>query len=310
MAISNNLFSPFDLFRSSARPFEQSSASETSSEPSPSGEQIDGLDLDVSGLSDEERRKLQAFIKAHANEFDGAIDTPEELRHLLQLLHQGEGKTSGLPDLETKASEPAIGAMSLQEMLQLLAEYFANYERQNGYHPRMAGTLGYHGGGGGAPNAGTPSGPIERSTAGATGSPDIKGFKNLSLEQQANAQVIIDEGRKMGASERDIQVALMTALQESGLRNLNYGDRDSLGLFQQRPSAGWGTQQQVTNPHYAAQKFYEHLLRIPNRDQMSLTQEAQKVQASAFPDAYAKWQDLALAIVTSSGGGRSAANVA
>lgn len=92
----------------------------------------------------------------------------------------------------------------------------------------------------------------------------------------------------MGASQRDIQIALMTAMQESSLRNLNYGDRDSLGLFQQRPSQGWGTRAQVTDPSYASRKFYEALLRDGSRNSRSLTQAAQRVQRSAFPNAYAK----------------------
>jgi hypothetical protein len=160
---------------------------------------------------------------------------------------------------------------------------------------------------GGGSNAGTrsggnnPSGPITQSNGRASGTADVRSFNNLSAEQKQNAQTIINVGRQRGASERDIQIALMTAMQESGLRNLNHGDRDSLGLFQQRPSQGWGTPAQVTNPEYAANKFYDHLLRLGNRDNMSLTAAAQAVQRSAYPNAYAKHEGVALAILQNLG---------
>lgn len=116
-------------------------------------------------------------------------------------------------------------------------------------------------------------------------------------EQLHNAHIIVDVGNQMGMSQRDIQIALMAAMQESSLRNLNHGDRDSLGLFQQRPSQGWGTRQQVTDPQYAATAFYNALKRVGNRPGMSLTEAAQAVQRSAYPDAYGKWQDDAAAIL-------------
>lgn len=109
-----------------------------------------------------------------------------------------------------------------------------------------------------------------------------------STEQRRNAATIASVGRSMGASNRDILIGLMTAMQESGLRNVNYGDRDSLGLFQQRPSMGWGTEQQVRNPEYASRKFFSVLLADDRRNSRSLTEAAQAVQRSGFPDAYAK----------------------
>jgi hypothetical protein len=127
--------------------------------------------------------------------------------------------------------------------------------------------------------------------------PGNYGGVNLSQEQLNNVEIINNVGRSMGASDRDVEIAIMTAMQESNLKNVRYGDRDSLGLFQQRPSQGWGTQEQVLNPEYSSRKFYEHLLAIPNRDQLSLTQAAQKVQRSAFPNAYAKWERMAAALI-------------
>ena len=107
-----------------------------------------------------------------------------------------------------------------------------------------------------------------------------------SEEQLGNAATIIRIGRQMGMSARDIQIGIATAIVESGLRNVNYGDRDSLGLFQQRPSQGWGTPKQVTDPQYAARKFFDALKGVKGRDSMDMGAAAQAVQRSAFPDRY------------------------
>jgi cell wall-associated NlpC family hydrolase len=91
-------------------------------------------------------------------------------------------------------------------------------------------------------------------------------------------------------------VALATALQESGLRNLTYGDRDSLGLFQQRPSQGWGTASEILDSVHASTSFYSALEKVSGWQSMTVTQAAQAVQQSGFPDAYAKWEPLATAL--------------
>jgi hypothetical protein len=88
--------------------------------------------------------------------------------------------------------------------------------------------------------------------------------------------------------ERAVTIALATSLQESALHNLNHGDRDSLGLFQQRPSKGWGTAAQIVDPVYSAGQFYAHLAKIPGYSRLPLTVAAQRVQRSGFPQAYAK----------------------
>lgn len=130
---------------------------------------------------------------------------------------------------------------------------------------------------------------------------------SLTAEQLKNAQIIYSVGRNMGMSTRDIQIALITAMQESSLRNLDYGDRDSLGLFQQRPSQGWGTPEQVTNPVYAARKFYSSLRALGERRyDMSMTEAAQAVQRSAYPDAYAKHIPLIRAMYPKISGGQPA----
>ncbi|WP_046498688.1 C40 family peptidase [Streptomyces odonnellii] len=115
-------------------------------------------------------------------------------------------------------------------------------------------------------------------------------------EQVPNAKTIQATGVAMRIPARGQVVALATALQESGLRNLSYGDRDSLGLFQQRPSQGWGTAEQIMQPVYAATKFYEALRKVSGWESMTVTQAAQTVQRSGFPDAYAKWEPLATAL--------------
>lgn len=115
-------------------------------------------------------------------------------------------------------------------------------------------------------------------------------------EQVPNAKKIQATGVALKVPARGQVVALATALQESGLRNLSYGDRDSLGLFQQRPSQGWGTAQQVRDPVHASTSFYERLKKVSGWQSMTVAQAAQAVQASGFPDAYAKWEPLASAL--------------
>ncbi len=103
--------------------------------------------------------------------------------------------------------------------------------------------------------------------------------------------------RDLDAPPRAWVVALATAMQESTLRNINYGDRDSLGLFQQRPSQGWGSPAQVLDPVYSTTIFIQRLLEVPGWDELPVTVAAQTVQRSAFPDAYAKWERLASELV-------------
>jgi hypothetical protein len=109
----------------------------------------------------------------------------------------------------------------------------------------------------------------------------------LDLEQAESAAIIAGVAVRRGLPARAVTIALATAYQESGLRNLAHGDRDSLGLFQQRPSQGWGTAAQVRDPHYAAGKFYDALVKIRNYQNLAVTVAADRVQRSAFPNAYA-----------------------
>ncbi len=115
----------------------------------------------------------------------------------------------------------------------------------------------------------------------------------IDPEQVANAATIAAVGIRQQVPDQAVVVALATALQESKLRNLSEGDRDSVGLFQQRPSQGWGTPDQLQDPRYAAGRFYEHLLRVDGWQDLSVTDAAQAVQRSAHPQAYQKWADEA-----------------
>jgi LysM repeat protein len=126
----------------------------------------------------------------------------------------------------------------------------------------------------------------------------------LTAEMKSNAQVIFRVGKSLGVSDYGIVIAFAAAMQESGLRNLSYGDRDSVGLFQQRPSAHWGQAEQILNPEYAARAFFggktsptygaaRGLLDIKDWSNKSVTEAAQAVQISAYPTAYAKWESSA-----------------
>lgn len=117
----------------------------------------------------------------------------------------------------------------------------------------------------------------------------VEGFRSyLTWEQSGNASIIVGESIRRGLPARAATIALVTAYQESDLRNLDYGDRDSIGLFQQRPSQGWGTVEQIMDPWYSAGKFYEHLVQVPDWETGVINDVAQAVQRSGFPEAYAQ----------------------
>ncbi|SCL31326.1 hypothetical protein [Micromonospora inyonensis] len=123
----------------------------------------------------------------------------------------------------------------------------------------------------------------------------------LTDEQKANAKAIIEATKKNGMDERAAVVAIATSLQESKLENLGHlGDRndhDSQGLFQQRPSSGWGTVEQITDPEYSTTAFLNGLKQVDGWRDMPLTEAAQTVQVSAYPDHYAQWEKQAADLV-------------
>ncbi|MBO4210614.1 hypothetical protein [Micromonospora echinofusca] len=123
----------------------------------------------------------------------------------------------------------------------------------------------------------------------------------LDDDQRANAKAIIDTAKRTGVGERGAVIGVATALQESKLYNLGHlgaiNDHDSQGLFQQRPSSGWGTPEQITDPEYASTAFFNGLKNVPGWRQLPLTVAAQTVQVSAYPFAYAQWEQQAAEIV-------------
>ena len=108
----------------------------------------------------------------------------------------------------------------------------------------------------------------------------------VDLDQAHFASIIAGVSVRRGLPPRAASIAIATAYQETGIRNLDYGDRDSVGLFQQRPSQGWGTKQQLMDPDYAAGKFYDALVKIENWETADVNDVAQQVQRSGYPEAY------------------------
>jgi hypothetical protein len=128
------------------------------------------------------------------------------------------------------------------------------------------------------------------------------GLVQLSLDQMRNASTIAAVATARNLPERAVTISLATAMQESRLTNLTGGDRDSIGLFQQRPSQGWGRPEQIADPVYATNKFLDRLIEIPGYAQLPLTQAAQDVQHSAFPDAYAQHEADAMTLASALSG--------
>ena len=126
----------------------------------------------------------------------------------------------------------------------------------------------------------------------------------LTNEQAKNASIIVAESYNRSLSEQAAVIALATAWQESGLRNLNYGDRDSLGLFQQRPSYDWGTEEQIMDPWYSSGRFYEELIKFEDWESTDVNDIAQKVQRSGHPEAYRKHETNARALAGAFRGSR------
>ena len=137
--------------------------------------------------------------------------------------------------------------------------------------------------GGAASGCMVPGGAVSRSLPAGGVSP----VGRFDAEQVGHAGIIVAVGAHRGVPIRGWIIATATAIQESSLRNLPGGPDDSIGLFQQRPSQGWGTPAQLRDPRYATTKFYDKLLTIAGWQQMPLTEAAQAVQRSAYPDAYA-----------------------
>lgn len=118
---------------------------------------------------------------------------------------------------------------------------------------------------------------------------------SLNPEQAQNAALFAAMAAERGLPARAVTVAIATALQESKMINIDYGDRDSVGLFQQRPSQGWGSVEQIMDPVYSTGKFYDGLVKVDGYTKLEVTVAAQAVQRSGFPDAYAQHETRARA---------------
>lgn len=146
-------------------------------------------------------------------------------------------------------------------------------------------------------------GPGAAGTAEANASPAPSssvvqtGDVSVTAVQLQHASTINAVGLQRTMTERARVIAIATAWQETTLRNLTGGDRDSVGLFQQRPSQGWGEPAQLLDPVFASDAFYDALLKVDGWQQLSLTAAAQAVQYSGFPDAYARWEPDATTLV-------------
>jgi peptidoglycan DL-endopeptidase CwlO len=136
-------------------------------------------------------------------------------------------------------------------------------------------------------------GPITSGPAGS-GSADAA---NLENDQRDVVAKIIQIGKERKLPPRAWQVAIQAGMTESGLRPLNYGDRDSLGIFQMRPSMGWGSPSEVVDPNYAINKFYDVLLEVPNWERQRPGESAQDVERSAFPERYHEWEPMAAHLI-------------
>jgi len=152
----------------------------------------------------------------------------------------------------------------------------------------------------------TQSNTSESSSTQTAAKPVSGAITPLNDTRRANASIIVQVGRDLGIPDYGIVIALATAMQESSLRNIDWGDRDSVGLYQQRPSSGWGSVEQIMDPVFATKAFFggpsnpnpgrtRGLLDYSGWESMALTVAAQKVQRSAYPEAYAKWEASAWA---------------
>ncbi|MFD9895844.1 C40 family peptidase [Amycolatopsis sp. NPDC059027] len=123
----------------------------------------------------------------------------------------------------------------------------------------------------------------------------------LNEEQRGVVAQIIAIGKQRNLAPRAWQVAIQAGMTESGLRNLSYGDRDSLGIFQMRPSMNWGSVAEVTNVQYAINKFFDVLKAVPDWENRRPGDAAQAVERSGFPDRYHKWEPMAAHLVQNLG---------
>jgi cell wall-associated NlpC family hydrolase len=149
---------------------------------------------------------------------------------------------------------------------------------------------------------GAPCGSVLASTDPREAPPVAVRVSDLDPEQRSIVELIIAIGKQRRLPPRAWQIAIQAGMTESRLHNLNYGDRDSLGIFQMRPSQGWGSVAQVTDPVYEINKFYDKLLTVPGWETQRPGESAQSVERSAFPSRYHQWEPLAVNVIGAVGG--------
>jgi peptidoglycan DL-endopeptidase CwlO len=149
---------------------------------------------------------------------------------------------------------------------------------------------------------GAPCGSVLASTDPREAPPVAVRVGDLDAEQRAIVELIIAIGKQRRLPPRAWQIAIQAGMTESRLHNLRYGDRDSLGIFQMRPSQGWGTVEQVTDPVYEINKFYDKLLMLPDWATQRPGDSAQDIERSAFPARYHQWEPLAVSVIGAVGG--------
>lgn len=238
-------------------------------------------------------KRNESMVLARDDEFMVNPKASAENASLLEMMNRGEkigsndvGSGRG-PSGGAGTTPVGVVGMVSAIMTKMLAEGIMNSmtnvgsKRMSEYQARMAKMVGAFG----------------------TAKAGMYGQRMFNATQLHNAATIARVGKQMKMSARDIEIGIMTAITESGLINIHGGDRDSQGLFQQRPSMGWGTVAQVTNPEYAAHKFFSVLKGVSDRANMSPWMAAQSVQRSAYPDGsnYRQYWDEAEAIFKAMG---------
>ncbi|WP_343063978.1 C40 family peptidase [Haloechinothrix aidingensis] len=125
----------------------------------------------------------------------------------------------------------------------------------------------------------------------------VRQATNLNEEQLGTVSLIISIGQERGLPPRAWQIAIQAGMTESKLRNVPYGDRDSLGIFQMRPSMGWGSPEEVLDPQYQVNKFFDVMEDVPGWQSRRPGEVAQAVERSAFPERYHEWEAMAVHLV-------------
>ncbi|WP_445321597.1 peptidoglycan-binding domain-containing protein [Nocardioides sp. GXZ039] len=242
------------------------------------------------------RDAVAAFQSAAGLDADG-VAGPQTFTALVPVLRQGD-------------RGPAVQALQVQ-----LNKHGSSLDTDGDFGPATAGAVQAFQSANGLDADGVVGQATWTTLLGTGGGGEVPGttYDSLSNAQKANARTIIGVAKGASVPEYGWVVALAAAMQESTLLNIDYGDRDSLGLFQQRPSQGWGSAEQILDPVLASKAFFgvashtsnRGLLDIAGWESMSVSDAAQAVQISCCPSAYGQWESLARDIVAHESGAPS-----